>query len=238
MDLAYDAAMNAAYADIFVRLGLSLLVGGVIGLERSYNGRPAGFRTHTLVCLSSAVLMLLTAYESLWFVPRETARIVLDPTRMAQGIMTGIGFLGAGVIVKEGASVRGLTTAASIWITAALGILAGVGFYLPVAAGTIATLGTLSLFRWIENRVPATNYASLVIRYPAEQPALEEEVRTMVTGFGFRVSRFSYRMNRPEGYFEYQMVIQSREADNWRGLAQTLTAASGVRTFRITPVGD
>src|SRR5512146_147895 len=122
---------------IAVNLGAAWAAGGLIGLERSFHGRPAGFRTHALVCLASALLMLVTRYQGLWLtdVPMETVRT--DPTRMAQGIMTGIGFLGAGVIFKEGLSVRGLTTAASIWITAAIGILIGIGFYLPAAVSTL-----------------------------------------------------------------------------------------------------
>jgi len=113
--------------DILMRVGVAVLAGGLVGLERSYQGRPAGFRTHTLVCMASSLLMLVTIYQVQWFsgVALETVRI--DPTRMAQGVMTGIGFLGAGVIMKEGLSVRGLTTAASIWIIAAIGVLAGAG---------------------------------------------------------------------------------------------------------------
>src|SRR3569832_1960074 len=95
---------------VLVRLILSLLAGGIIGLARTYHGRPAGFRTHALVCSSSTQLVLLSDYQ--WSllpnVPLETNRV--DPTRMAQGSMTGIGFLGAGVIVKERFAVRGLTT--------------------------------------------------------------------------------------------------------------------------------
>src|SRR5512143_2193375 len=115
--------------DILARLLVATFAGGLIGLERTYHGRPAGFRTHTLVCTASSLLMLLTVYqwELLKGVPLETVRV--DPTRMAQGIMTGIGFLGAGVIMKEGLTVRGLTTAASIWVTAAIGILVGIGFW-------------------------------------------------------------------------------------------------------------
>ena len=109
-------------AEIALPLCSAWLAGSLIGLERSYHGRPAGFRTHTLVCMASALLMLVTVYESQWFVSGRLERVVVDPTRMAQGIMTGIGFLGAGVIMKEGLSVRGLTSAASIWITAAIGL--------------------------------------------------------------------------------------------------------------------
>src|SRR5574342_229690 len=127
---------------------VALAAGGLIGFERSFHGRPAGFRTHTLVCLASSALMLVTVYQHQWF-PTSAARVSIDPTRMAQGIMTGIGFLGAGVIFKEGLSVRGLTTAASIWVTAAIGILSGIGFYFPLVVCVLLTLGVLSFFRWI-----------------------------------------------------------------------------------------
>jgi putative Mg2+ transporter-C (MgtC) family protein len=153
--------------DITVRLTAALLIGGLIGLERSYHGRPAGFRTHMLVCLSTSLLMLVTVYETRWISTISDGRISLDPTRMAQGIMTGIGFLGAGTIMKEGLSVRGLTTAASIWITAAIGILVGIGFYFPAGLATVLTLGTLSVFRWVESRIPAEFYAQFLVRSPA-----------------------------------------------------------------------
>lgn len=106
---------------IVIHLVGALVAGGVIGLERSFHGRPAGFRTHALVCLASSLLMLVTLYQWKWLPGVSLDTVRTDPTRMAQGIMTGIGFLGAGVIFKEGLSVRGLTTAASIWITAAIG---------------------------------------------------------------------------------------------------------------------
>src|SRR5438132_472276 len=106
---------------MLARLLVALGAGAAIGFERSYHGRPAGLRTHALVCTASSLLMLITVYEGHWM-HAASALVQLDPTRMAQGIMTGIGFLGAGVIIKEGLSVRGLTTAASIWITAAIGI--------------------------------------------------------------------------------------------------------------------
>src|SRR5688500_13790287 len=124
-------AVDPMYVEITTRLLLAVAVGGAVGIERTHRGRPAGFRTHALVALSTAMLMLLTVYESLWFPQMSSGRVTLDPTRMAQGIMTGIGFLGAGAILREGFTVRGLTTAASIWITAAMGVLIGIGFTFP-----------------------------------------------------------------------------------------------------------
>src|SRR5213595_3986240 len=140
---------------IIGRVTGALVVGALIGFERTFHGRPAGFRTHALVCVASSLLMLVTVYQNQWMTIVPLDAIRTDPTRMAQGIMTGIGFLGAGVIIKEGLSVRGLTTAASIWITAAIGILAGIGFYFPLVISVALTLGVLALFRWIEARMPS-----------------------------------------------------------------------------------
>ena len=106
---------------IIGRVAGALAIGAMIGFERTFHGRPAGFRTHSLVCIASAILMIVTVYQNQWMTLLDHDAIRTDPTRMAQGIMTGIGFLGAGVIFKEGLTVRGLTTAASIWVTAAIG---------------------------------------------------------------------------------------------------------------------
>jgi putative Mg2+ transporter-C (MgtC) family protein len=138
--------MDPAFINITLNLLSAVLAGGVIGIERSFHGRPAGFRTHALVCLSSSLLMTVTVFQGSWLAVSDSELFRTDPTRMAQGIMTGIGFLGAGVIFKEGLSVRGLTTAASIWITAGVGILYGIGFYFPAILATALTLIILKGF--------------------------------------------------------------------------------------------
>src|SRR5262245_34883210 len=124
---------------IIGRVAGALVIGAMIGFERTFHGRPAGFRTHALVCVASAILMIVTVYQGHWMTAVDHDAIRTDPTRMAQGIMTGIGFLGAGVIFKEGLTVRGLTTAASIWVTAAIGILVGIGFWFAAVVGAAAT---------------------------------------------------------------------------------------------------
>src|SRR5690606_23817461 len=169
--------LDADAIDIVAHLLVAMAAGSAIGIERSYHGRPAGFRTHVLVCMSSALLMLVTMYQSHWF-PGAAESVRLDPTRMAQGIMTGIGFLGAGVIMKEGLTVRGLTTAASIWITAAIGILAGIGFYFPLVVSVVLTIATLSMFRWIESRLPAQVYYHFQVRFVHPSGMTEAGMRT------------------------------------------------------------
>jgi putative Mg2+ transporter-C (MgtC) family protein len=224
--------------EMCLRLIAALAAGGIIGLERSYRGRAAGFRTHALVCIASSLLMLVTVFESHWITPIASARVVIDPTRMAQGIMTGIGFLGAGVIVKEGLTVRGLTTAASIWITAAIGILTGIGFYFAAGVGTVLTLGTLSVFRWIEGKMPSENYSNFVVRFPREKVMPEPDLRAMIAEHGFDIANLSYRIAGQGREFEYQMVLRTLHAVNTQKLSARLAAEPSVTEFRIVPAGD
>lgn len=226
------------YIDIVVRLLASLAVGGLIGLERSYHGRPAGFRTHSLVCLSTSLLMLVTVYETRWFPSVAQGRISLDPTRMAQGIMTGIGFLGAGTIIKDGLSVRGLTTAASIWITAAIGILIGIGFYFPAAIATILTFGTLSVFRWIESQIPSQFYAQFVVRFARNEAMPEIEMRRLLEDYDFTIANLNYQLDVEADFFEYQMVIRTNQAGNASRLTQALNSIASVKAYRVSPTGD
>ena len=220
------------------RLLAAVLAGGLIGLERSYRGRPAGFRTHTLVCMASTVLMLITVYEWQWIENRSPDSIHMDPTRMAQGIMTGIGFLGAGVIFKEGITVRGLTTAASIWITAALGILIGIGFYFPATITTGLVLFVLSIFRWIESRMHAESYARLDVGFSREASLDEEAFRRELSRNGFDTAPIHYRVSESENRIEYRLMIQTTKAENFGKLAQSLSANPLVKEFRIAPTGD
>lgn len=230
--------METDYAAITIHLLAALAAGAAIGLERSYHARPAGFRTHTLVCLSSSLLMLVTLYQSTWLPGMPTETIRTDPTRMAQGIMTGIGFLGAGVIFKEGLSVRGLTTAASIWMTAAIGVLMGIGFYMPAVLATALTLGILSLFRLIERRMPAQTFVHHRLRFDRDDAISEDEIRRLMREHGFSIANLSYRILEDGTSFEYQMVLRSTHTDRLPGLADALRKWKRVKSFHLAPTGD
>ena len=228
--------MLADYELILSRLLLALLAGGVIGIERALHGREAGFRTHTLVCISSSLLMLLMAYQ--WqLVPVEHLDTVrTDPTRMAQGIMTGIGFLGAGVIIKEGLTVRGLTTAASIWMTSAIGIVIGLGFYFPALAATILTILILSTFRWIEDKIPSMKYARLTIRFIRSQKyADEDSLRRLIDEHNIKSFEAGYRLDESGRHFQYEMTIRTKDQTNFRQLAQSLVEMEDVYEFQLIP---
>jgi putative Mg2+ transporter-C (MgtC) family protein len=152
--------------------------------------------------------------------------------------MTGIGFVGAGAIIKEGFSVRGLTTAASIWVTAAIGILTGIGFYFAAAVGTLLALGTLSLFRWVEARLPTESYASFVVRFRRDAAISETDVRKLVAGHGFSMYSMSYRLHAQAELLEYRTIIRTMQPANLARLADSLNADARVVEYRIAPTSE
>lgn len=237
MEIKGGVELNPQQSEILVRLLLALLAGAAIGYERSYHGRPAGFRTHALVCTASSLLMLVTAYEQHWLlIAPELIR--LDPTRMAQGIMTGIGFLGAGVIIKEGMSVRGLTTAASIWITSAIGILAGIGFYFPLAISVALTIGVLSTFRWLERRMPAQSFYLLDVHLARDAILKENDLRKIVEKSGFSIANFSYQYDRKDRETRHRMTLRTLNKSSAAQLFDSLEGNEFILKFKIIPTGD
>ena len=223
---------------MFIRLAAAVIAGSIIGLERAYHGRPAGLRTHTLVCVSSALLMLLTAFQwdLLEGMPLETIRT--DPTRMAQGIMTGIGFLGAGVIMKENLTIRGLTTAASIWMTAAIGIIIGMGFFEPAAMAIIITVVVLSLFGWSERWMKSRRYAKLLVRYKRSIGLPKEELYAIIKAHKISATPPSYHLESAGTIFQYEMTISTSDAENFHALAESLTNVEQIVEFSLMPTGD
>jgi putative Mg2+ transporter-C (MgtC) family protein len=231
-------ATSNVYTTTLAHMVAALVAGGLIGLERSAQGRPAGFRTHSLVCMASSLLMLLTVYqlELLAKIPLDVVRV--DPTRMAQGIMTGIGFLGAGVIMKDGLTVRGLTTAASIWITAAIGIMIGVGFYFPAIVATGLTLGALSIFRWLEAVIPTQHYARLEVRSRSSDRITLQELSDLIDRFHCDGVNPGYAMEDGGKYFRYEMTLRTVDRENFHRLAEALATLKKTPEFVIRPASE
>src|SRR5919197_430694 len=139
--------------DVLGRLVLAAALGGAIGFERELREREAGLRTHMRVCLGSALFTIVSAYGFRDFLTSGDQVIRADPARIAAQIVVGIGFLGAGAIIRHGLSVRGLTTAATLWVAAAIGLAAGAGYYSAAVFTTAITLVSLSPLRIVAHRV-------------------------------------------------------------------------------------
>ncbi|HHX77774.1 MAG TPA: MgtC/SapB family protein [Firmicutes bacterium] len=152
--------MNLPFGSMLFRLFLAVLFGGLVGYERERHGRPAGLRTHILVCLGSALIMIVSAYGFL----DESFYPLADPSRIASQVVSGIGFLGAGTIMRQGVNIRGLTTAASLWVVAAIGLSVGLGFYKEALVTTVLVLTSLYVLAAVEKLiVPSRNVVDMDI---------------------------------------------------------------------------
>jgi putative Mg2+ transporter-C (MgtC) family protein len=213
-----------------------MLAGALIGLEREYRGREAGLRTHILVSTASSLLMLIVVFQADWLPIGSTDEVRLDPTRMAQGIMTGIGFLGAGVVLKEGLAIRGLTTAASIWITASIGIMFGIGMYFAAVIALVIALVSLAFLTGLSRRMPTRQYAKLRVRVNADDGPSEEEITKMVADCGLSASKTSYRLeNRVR---EYEMTVRTVRPSDYSNLADRLVADGKITDYRIDMIAQ
>lgn len=157
MLFAVDPSLS--WLEALARIGVAAALGGVVGLERELDEKAAGLRTHMLVAVGSALFTLVGAYGFSDF-PSRT----VDPTRVAAQVVTGIGFLGAGLIFRQGFTIRGLTTAASLWLVAAIGMAAGAGFWKGAVIATIVALVSLRPLEWMKGvAIPQRAAAHLVV---------------------------------------------------------------------------
>jgi putative Mg2+ transporter-C (MgtC) family protein len=219
--------------DLLLRPLLGMIAGGLIGIERSFHGRAAGLRTYALVCLGSALLVAATER----ILPATTGAPG-DPTRVIQGIVTGIGFLGAGVILKEGFVVRGLTTAASIWVASAVGVVIGAGFFYAGFLATGLALITLSVLRKIEDRMPVQRFVHCHICFMRDKSLDETQLRDLVGHLDFKITELSYRLDARTNMFEYKFVMWSSTPDASRNLQHALLTEPAIVQFRISPSLD
>jgi len=162
--------------DLLIRLLMASLLGGLIGIEREVNNRPAGFRTHILVTLGSCLIMILSIYG---FSGLGTDGRGGEPARLAAQVVSGIGFLGAGTIMREGTNVRGLTTAASIWVCGGIGLAIGTGFYEAAILTTLLAIGSLVSVQFVEKRFTKMRRYSEIKVFGVGRPGFVGEIGTV-----------------------------------------------------------
>lgn len=213
----------------------ALLLGMLVGYERSYHGRAAGMRTYGLVCMASAGLTVIVGYPQYWFGGLSPLTASADPTRVIQGIVTGIGFLGAGVIMKEGLNISGLTTAASIWASSAIGVLCGAGFYF---AAIMLALLSASLMIWgglIESRLPSRHAATLILRFRKDHSPDETDMHRFAQEFGFRIAEGATSIAMKDGQLEWRLVFiaQTSRGISIPCLAERLRGLPYLENFQV-----
>jgi len=220
----------------------AMVLGILIGYERSYHGHAAGMRTYGLVCMASAALTVICGYPADWFGgvvdQARGGTITADPTRVIQGVVTGIGFLGAGVIMKEGFSIRGLSTAASIWVTSAIGVIIGVGFYATAIFTTVLVLVVMGSFKKLELRLPHQRQMRLNLIYSRDVVRSAQDLPGVMAGYGFKIIEMTCQSDRATGLFEYDLVLQGDGSHTFNQLVDTLRGVEILKEFRLSPVSD
>lgn len=182
--------------DLALRILIAAALGGLVGLEREWSNHAAGLRTHILVCIGSAVIMLLSIYGFNQFVSEASVR--MDPARLAAQVISGIGFLGAGAIMRDGSKVSGLTTAASIWVVAAIGLCVGAGFLFTAVLTTVIVLISLFVLNKLENQMMRHRRHRQLIIAVVDKPGMIANVFTQLGEQGIQVTKMSLH-NKDEG---------------------------------------
>jgi putative Mg2+ transporter-C (MgtC) family protein len=214
-----------------IKLLVATGLGALVGLEREVRGRPAGLRTNALVCLASALLIELSRTGALvGLVGPDNLMLNVDPARMAAGIVTGIGFLGAGAILRVRESlVRGLTTAAGIWFVAAIGVAVGLGAYVLSVAATVLAILILTLLNTIERRLAAPVYRTLTVTVTNDLCAgTEDRCRELLKKERMRVQQVTYDIDNEGGQTRLTFAIRSDARHDTRELASSAAALEGV----------
>lgn len=222
---------------IILDMLISLFLGFVFGYERSYHGRAAGMRTYGLVCMVSAVLVSVSVHPLLWVGGHSSVNpAFVDPTRTIQGIMTGIGFLGAGIIMQNGMKISGLTTAASIWAAAAIGVLVGLGFYFAATAMTIIAELFVMLGSRFDVLLPSRRPVAVTLQFVKGFTPPKDFVSNIIHENGYELAKGSLTIQCHHEQIEWRFVAVS--TDRRRDIAITELAeffpsVNGVESFHL-----
>ena len=212
----------------------ALVLGWVVGYERYFSGRASGSQVYCLVCATSCAVTLLAGYPGQWYWGTSHDTSGGDPTRVIGAILTGIGFLGAGIIVQTGLNVRGLTTAASIWASSAIGILVGVGFYLAAVGLTALIVISMSVVPRLERRLPARAAMLANVRFREGYRPDPVEIHRYLAERGMQIPPDTLSITLAQGRFELQCLIFGDSVTSMSRIVLELSQMPDVEGFTVT----
>ncbi|NLW44661.1 MAG: MgtC/SapB family protein [Syntrophomonadaceae bacterium] len=217
--------------EIILKLILSCILGGMIGLERESLNRPAGLRTYTLVCMGSALAMVV----SLEMYYQFQATVNADPGRIAAQVVSGIGFIGAGTIIREGPTIRGLTTAAGIWVVGCIGLAVGAGMYIPAVATSILVLFILIYFRRLEERVSRMRDYRGFSMIVEDIPGQVGRIGSAVGDLGVSIKNIQLSETDEPGRIEVELLVVLPQNLDPETVIRSLSNVAGV--FSVEQIG-
>ena len=224
-----NSFMGSFELSIMIKLILAALAGGLVGLEREKHGRPAGMRTNLLVSVGACTIMIISEAFYLKYGMHGAETVLrLDPSRTATQIVTGIGFLGAGVIVKEGATVRGLTTAAGLWVVAGLGMAFGMGFFSLGVISTVLVLVSLLSLSKLDSMINKDLYLTLSVT-GERRDNLFDELMNLVKDMGLKASGISSQVDLVENEIFIKMVLTQQRKRVGQELSAAVEKLEGIK---------
>lgn len=232
----------AANVLMLMHLVGAMVLGLLLGYERAYHGRAAGMRTYALVCMASCAVTILVGYPDQWFGGHMAGGSLpqfIDPTRVIQGVVTGIGFLCAGVIMKDGMNISGLTTAASLWAVSAIGVLLGVGFYASALLLALLCMLSMSLLHRVEAMLPGRATLEVSLTFRPTHPPSYDVLAGIAASRGYRLLRDSLSISFADGHPVWIFCVVALDRASAMAparLAAEIAASQGVASFSISPV--
>jgi len=216
--------------EIIIRLAIAAALGMIVGYERERQNQPAGLRTHTILAIGSCLAMTISINLAMQFQPLVPNG---DPARLAAQVVSGIGFLGAGAILRYGTSVKGLTTAASLWTNAMVGLAVGAGHYFAAVATTVMLIAILVLLNVLEKKW-IRGYETITVSVTAlHNPKLIEDLLEMLKNLKKKVLSISLETNVPEDKFTANVVVKTIADDPMHDLRAGLEKIPGVSHYKL-----
>jgi len=213
---------------IVFRLILAAVLSGIVGFEREFHGRSAGFRTHILLCVGSTLIMITSVH----IFDVYSGRTPVDPARLAAGVVTGIGFLGAGTIMRYRASVRGLTTAASLWVVTGIGLAVGSGLYFGSLVTTALAVITLMFFGRLEHAMIRKDWYKTVIIESKDGMEHLKGIRKILTEYGAQITDFEVERSEDGANMVLDIGVKLSTSHNTAALIQDLGHLEGIKSAR------
>ncbi len=213
------------FTDMLLRMGLSLILGGIIGFERERDSQPAGLRTHMILVVGACLAMMLSlniAYEGGG-----------DPARLAAQVVSGIGFLGAGAILRSGFNVKGLTTATTLWTMAIVGLAVGMGYYAVAAITTLLLMIVLSVLDIIEKRFVRINVIRNITIEVHDHKGIVRDVRKTMARIADQVITFSIQKSIKSKSLRLEIVARFNRSDKIENMVEQISEIEGVKAFKI-----
>lgn len=210
--------------EIVFKLALACILGGIVGLERESLNRPAGFRTYTVVCVGSALAMVV----SIDMFAQAYRHVTADPGRIAAQVVSGIGFLGAGTIMKEGATIRGLTTAAGLWVVACIGLAVGAGMYMAAIVTTVMILFVLIYFARFEHRFTGMRLYKGIVMLVDDQPGQVGVIGSILGDMDVLIKEINLDREETENQLEIELLLQLPAETHIMEVIQKLSAVPGL----------